>query len=226
MAHRVLTGIFMDARAVNRWARMIGGGSLAVYGIRRRDRTGAILTAVGGSIVVGAIAEGATPDDGRHDGHRMISVERSVTIDVPPAELYSYWRQLSHLPEIMRHLESVTEISPTRSRWVAHAPAGTRVSWEAEIVDDMPGQRISWRSLPHAAVPNEGSVRFQEAPANRGTEVHVRLTYDPPLGRPGAAVAKLFGEAPDVQVREDLRRFKRKMETGELPTIDGQPRGR
>ncbi|HZS62519.1 MAG TPA: SRPBCC family protein [Gemmatimonadaceae bacterium] len=201
---------------------MIGGGTLAVYGMRRRDRTGALLTAVGGSIIVGAIAEGATPVDGQ----RMIYVERSVTIDAPADELYSYWRQLSHLPEIMRHLESVTEISPTRSRWVAHAPGGTRVSWEAEIVDDTPGQRISWRSLPHAAVPNAGSVRFQEAPANRGTEVHVRLTYDPPFGRPGATVAKLFGEEPDIQVREDLRRFKRKMETGELPTIDGQPHGR
>jgi uncharacterized membrane protein len=41
----------------------------------------------------------------------------------------------------------------------------------------------------------------------------------------GKWIAALFGENPERQVREDLRNFKRVMELGEIPTIQGQPHG-
>jgi uncharacterized membrane protein len=134
-----------------------------------------------------------------------------------PGELYDYWRNLENLPRILQHLESVKEVDARRSRWVAKAPAGQTVAWDAEIINDVPGEVIAWRSLPGAGVPNAGAVTFREAPGGRGTEIKVNLEYEPPLGKLGVAVAKLFGEEPSVQVREDLRRYKNLMEAGEIP---------
>jgi uncharacterized membrane protein len=103
---------------------------------------------------------------------------------------------------------------------------GSEVAWDAEIINEIPGELIGWRTVDGARVVSAGSVRFKRAPGNRGTEVHVRLQYEPPLGQVGSAVARLFGREPSQTIREDLRRFKRLVEAGELPTIAGQPRGR
>jgi uncharacterized membrane protein len=156
-------------------------------------------------------------------GGRGLRVERTVTVLRPREELYAQWRDLARLPELMPHLESVTPIDQTRSRWVARGPAGRRLGWEAEIVADEPGHLIAWRSVEGADVDNAGSVRFEPAPADRGTEVKVRLSYAPPAGRAGGAVATLLGRGGDRQVREDLRRFKQRMETGEVAMAGRRP---
>lgn len=155
-----------------------------------------------------------------------IDVRKAATIGRPRSEIYAYWRQFENLPRFMDHLESVTERGDGVSHWVAKAPAGATVEWDAKVTEERDGEVIAWRSLDGAQIPNTGEVRFVDAPAGRGTEVHVHLSYDPPAGAIGAAFAKLFGEEPDQQVREDLRRFKRVMETGEIPTTEGQPSGR
>jgi uncharacterized membrane protein len=159
------------------------------------------------------------------DARRGVVVRRAVTVQAPAADLYRFWRHLPNLPRIMRHLRSVTETPSGRSHWIARGPAGITITWDAEIVADEPGERIAWKSIDGAMVQHAGSVRFQPAPGGRGTEIHVELAYDPPAGAAGVMVAKLFGEEPDVQIREDLRRFKQSMETGEIATTDGQPQG-
>lgn len=230
--------------SVERLASLLGGGLLALYGTRRKDLAGAALAAVG-AVLVGRGASGhcdvyeglglSTADDGialrkQHgeaavlDASRAIKVERSVTIALPAAELYRFWRNFENLPRIMRHLESVTVVDSTRSRWKAKAPAGTSVEWDAEIHNEIANELIAWKSVDEAQVPNAGSVHFAEAPGGRGTEVKVVLDYQPPAGKVGRLVARLFGEEPGQQVREDLRRFKAVMETGEAPTTEGQPR--
>jgi uncharacterized membrane protein len=153
-----------------------------------------------------------------------VHVRKSITINRSPAELYGFWRDLSRLPTIMRHLESVTDLGDGRSRWKAKAPAGASVEWEAEIVEDQPNELIAWQSVEGADVPNAGSVRFVPAPGGRGTEVHVELRYDPPGGKLGSAIAKLFGEEPGQQVDGDLRRFKQVIETGEVVLSDASIR--
>jgi uncharacterized membrane protein len=142
-------------------------------------------------------------------------VRKSVTVNRPVEELYAYWRQLENLPRFMRHLEDVQTYGDGRSHWRAKAPMGRTVEWDAEVTDDQPNRRIAWRSLPGADVSSAGSVEFRPAPGGRGTEVSVQLRYDPPGGVLGTAVAKLFGEEPEQQVSDDLRIFKRVMETGE-----------
>ena len=154
----------------------------------------------------------------------MLHVTKSITVNRPRQEVYEFWRDLEHLPTFMIHLEAVTSSGDRRSHWVAKAPGGP-VEWDAEIIEDRLGEVIAWQSLEGSEVPNGGSVRFSDAPADRGTEVRVELRYDPPGGTAGATVAKLFGEEPQQQLRDDLRRFKQVMETGEVVRSDGSLEG-
>jgi uncharacterized membrane protein len=153
-------------------------------------------------------------------GRDGVQVRQTLTITRTPAEVYAFWRDFRNLPQFMSHLEAVQVIDDRRSRWTARAPAGRMVEWEAEIVEDRPNELIAWRSLPGADVANAGSVRFARAPGDRGTELIVELRYDPPAGALGAAIAKLFGEEPNEQVKSDLRRFKQVMEVGEVVHSD------
>jgi len=125
----------------------------------------------------------------------------------------------------MTHLEKVTVNGGGRSHWVASGPGGTHVEWDAEVTEDVPAERMSWRSTQESSVPNEATVRWVPAPGGRGTEVHVELSYEPPAGAAGAAVAKLFGEEPNQQLRDDLRRFKQLLETGEIARSDSTIQG-
>jgi uncharacterized membrane protein len=150
-----------------------------------------------------------------------IRVQLATTVSRPVEEVYAFWRRLENLPRFMRHLESVEVLDERRSRWRAKAPAGTTVEWEAETVADERNRRIAWRSVEGATVPNRGAVRFVPAPAGRGTEIHVEVEYDPPAGALGAAVAKLFGEEPSRQIRDDLRRLKQLLEAGEVISAKG-----
>lgn len=196
----------------NRMISGAAGGALLLLGLRKRGMLGLGMAAVGGYLAYRA-ATGNDPVmaaaglSGNATAAKPIFVEHSVVIDRPAQAVYDFWRKLENLPQIMSHLESVTALDEKRSRWVAKAPLGTHVEWEAEIVNDKPGQRIGWHSLPGATVDNAGSVQFESLP-NGGTRVHVALSYRPPAGPLGAAVAKLFGEEPSQQIAEDLQKFK------------------
>jgi uncharacterized membrane protein len=141
-----------------------------------------------------------------------VEVERTVMIERPVSEVYHYWRNLEELPRFMRHLASVREIDSQRSHWVANAPAGTTVEWDAEIVQDLPNKRLSWHSLPDSEVMNSGVVHFSER-SHDTTEVSVYLAYAPPAGVVGARVARLLGEEPGVQIEDDLQRLKDLLES-------------
>jgi uncharacterized membrane protein len=147
-----------------------------------------------------------------------VHIERAVTIDREPSELFRYWRDFRNLPRIMNHLESVTIYDDRHSHWVAKAPLDQRVEWDAEIVRELPERLIAWRSTANAQVPNGGSVHFTPAPGGRGTELRVVLVYWPPAGKLGRVIAMMLGEEPTLQMEDDLRRFKMQMEAGEVAT--------
>jgi uncharacterized membrane protein len=157
--------------------------------------------------------------------NRARRVIKCVTINRSAEDLYRFWRRLENLPYFARHLISVKETSPTESHWVAKSPAGTTAEWDAVIVKETTNEYLAWESSPGSEIDNAGSVRFRPAPANQGTEVMVTLEYIPPVGALGALIARLYGEEPDIQVEEDLARFKAFMETGEIPTTVNQPVG-
>lgn len=154
------------------------------------------------------------------NGKQGIHARGSCIINRPPQEVYDFWRNFQNLPRFMRHLESVEDLGGGRSRWRAKGPAGTQVEWEAAIIADEPGRVITWRSLDGADVDNAGAVRFETAPGDRGTIVKVNIQYNPIGGALGAVVAKLFGEEPEQQMDDDLRRFKQVIEVGEVVVSD------
>jgi uncharacterized membrane protein len=229
-----------------RWAGLAAGGALALYGLSRRSRSGVGLAILGANVAFHSGTQGrylspllqrlplplpASWTNHESINERGVSVEHAVTVNRPADELYRYWRNLENLPQIMRHLESVSVLDDRRSHWVAKGPIGIQVEWDAEITVDRAGQALGWRSLegPRDGSPQvntTGLVYFTPDPHGEDTIIRVVLKYDPPAGKLGAAVAKIFGEDPGTQIREDLRRFKQVMETSEVPTTRGQSSNR
>ena len=160
----------------------------------------------------------------RGGGAEPMQLTAATTVNKSPQEVYDFWRGLERLPQFMHHLESVEWLDERTTRWRAAAPVG-QVGWDAELTEDVRGERIAWRSLPGTSVPNSGSVDLSPAPGARGTEVRVHLSYSVPGGRAGRAVARLLGEEPHQQVEDDLRRFKQVIETGQVVRSDGSPEG-
>ncbi|HEX8499392.1 MAG TPA: SRPBCC family protein [Pyrinomonadaceae bacterium] len=224
-------GLTPNVGEVERWACAIGGGALALFGVTRGSLGGIALALVGAALVQRGVtghcnvyeamnintAEGGALRNSENvsvPAERGTKVEKSVLINRPPAELYRYWRNFENLPRFMNHLESVTVSGGDRSHWVAKAPGGTTVEWDAEVYNEKEGELIAWRTLEGSQVASAGSVRFEEAPGGASTLVRVSLKYDPPGGKLGSLVARLFGENPDQQIDEDLGRFKQLMESG------------
>lgn len=212
---------------VERWTSLIGGGALVLTGLRERSLRGALLALAGGGLAYhGATSDKSLPEKITEAAglNNSIRVEKSVTIfNKSPEELYRFWRNFENLPSFMKHLQRVDILSDTRSHWVTRAPMDTVVEWDAEIITDQPNELIAWASVEGSDVDNSGFVRFKPATPGRGTEVKVVLEYNLPGGTLTAAIAKLFGEEPEQQIGDELRRFKMLMEAGEIATIEGQP---
>lgn len=231
---------------VERWLSMVAGGLLAAYAVKRRQTPGGMAALAGAALLyrgttghcdiyaaLGIDRAQAGPRvsaDSRSDtrqrlsGARGILVEESVTINRPLAEVFRFWRDFENLPRFMKHLTEVSNREAGISHWIAKGPAGTSVEWDARIINEVENKLIGWQSLEESMVATAGSVHFDES--DRGTRVRVRMQYDPPAGKLGAAIAWLFGEEPSIQVHEDLRRLKQLLETGEVATTEGQPSGR
>jgi uncharacterized membrane protein len=224
---------------VNDWERVASvaaGAAILAFAARRSARRPGAASAGVGLIARGltgycpvnaATGRGRTLDDPRAalSGSRGIRLDDSITINRPITEIYQFWRNLSNLPLFMDSVERVDVIDATRSHWVVRGPGGMRLQWDAEIINEVEPELIGWRSLPGADVASAGSVHFRPAPRG-GTEIRVTLQYAPPAGKAGASLAWLAGRGPSSLIREDLRRLKHILETGETPKTKGQPEGR
>jgi uncharacterized membrane protein len=234
-----------------RWLSLIAGGALATYGVKQKGGARAAATLAAAALLyrgatgrsymydamgvntaeerygrrgTGRIADRGSDTRRQLAGARGIHVEEAVTINKPLAEVYRFWRNFENLPQFMEHLETVAVREEGISHWVAKGPAGIDIEWDARIINEIENKVIGWQSLDGSTVSTAGSVHFDDT--EHGTRVRVHLQYNPPGGRVGAAVARMFGREPNQTVREDLRRFKQLMETGEIPTTEGQPSGR
>lgn len=204
-------------RTAFRWSALITGGALAVLGLSRRSKPGVAIAAAGGLL---SYAGAKT-----RTRQRELIARSSILLNCTPEEAYQFWSKFENLPLFMLHLESVTLMSETRSRWIAIGPLGKRITWDAEIAFDRKDDVIAWRSLPESEIYVDGIVKFRNAPANRGTIITVVVVYQPPAGSIGGAFAKILGKDPSFMMRQDLRRLKALIETGEIPTVEGQSHG-
>lgn len=239
-----LTDTSQNVNDVERVASAVAGGALLTYGVKVGGLGGTLLSLLGGSMLYrGATGHCHLYDamgvDTAHDSDGIrrspfskssiftgkVHVTKALTINKSQAELYEFWRNFENLPIFMRHLESVTKTGDNTSHWVAKAPLGQTVEWDAELTSDIPNERIGWKSLDGAFIPNSGVVEFLPT-RDRGTELKVVMTYEAPGGKLGEWVAWALGEEPSVQIAEDIRRFKSLMETGLIMKVEGQPSGR
>jgi uncharacterized membrane protein len=200
-----------------RWGAMVGGGMLALTGLRRGSRSGLAMAAGGGILAVAGARLKSEPA-------RLVA-SSTMQVNCSPQQAYEFWSNFENLPLFMRHLDSVSILGGGRSRWVAAGPLGSHIHWESEIVADRKGELISWRSLPGSDMEVDGYVEFRKAPGDRGTFVSANIIYSPPGGKAGSVVAKLLGKDPNFLMRQDLRRFKALIEAGEIPTVEGQSHG-
>lgn len=211
-----------------RWASAAGGTALALLGLTRPTFGGVALTLLGGALMYRGLTghcsmyqalgvstscpRGARTSIPAGEG---VKIEEAMFIQRPAAELYRYWRDFENLPTFMHHLASVEELAGNRSHWVAKTPLGMGLAWDAEVINDRPGEVIAWRSLPGSEVDCAGSVHFEEAGDQR-TRVSVVMKYDLPGGCAADALARMFGQAPEQILREDLQRFKQQVEAGSM----------
>jgi uncharacterized membrane protein len=210
------------------WVSTIAGAALAAAGYQRSNKA----LGLAGIALLGRGASGFCPVSAaigrdtssqydtraRLGGPRGVRAEAAITIYRPQIEVYAYWRNFENLPNFMDHLVEVRDIDGCRSHWVAKGPLGVPVEWRAEIINDVPPDLISWKTVDDSDVVSAGSVHFTQAPGDHGTEVRVILQYDPPAGKLGATVAWMLGEDAQHAIEEDLRRFKQLIETGEIST--------
>lgn len=220
------------------WARVIGDAmDVALLGSaalrprnRRRGRAIGALACV--APIVAADIAASVRQSSRHNqrvsvtgGHEAF-VEQVLVVSKSPQECYAFWRDLKNLPRFIPALKSVTVHDNRSSHWVMQAPGGVTLEWDSRITADEEGERIVWHSRDGAPIKHAGAIRFKPAPGGRGCIVRLLMRYEPPMGRATVGVARLLGRDPNAESRENLRRFKQLIETGEVPTTRGQPSGR
>jgi len=219
----------VNVGTVERGASLLGGVLLALDGLKRRSVGGLLEALLGG----GLIYRGSTGHCSMYSALQMntatqgvfppvVRVQKSVKVNRDPQSVYAQWRRLENLPEFMDNIESVTVLDQRRSRWVAKSPIGTYVEWESEIVEDVPGHHIAWRSVEGSPLRNSGAIGFVSQDGGRTTEVKVSVQYEPPGGYLGEAVARLLGQDAKRQLERDLCRFKQMVEGGQLAAASVQ----
>ena len=210
------------------------GGALLVRGLRRRSLRGIATAAVGGWLVsraagwdarVGETVRSEAPIDRWREDLSEASgpteVSRTVTVGKSPEELYEIWRDPERLSRVVGHFAEVTSVAEDRLRWTVEGPLDREVGWETHVVKDEPGELIRWETPSDAMLPNQGSIRFEPAPGDRGTKVTLSMRFDPPGGALGEAALRQLDVVPETIAGEALRRFKSLAETGDIQTTEG-----
>lgn len=152
---------------------------------------------------------------------------RSITIEVHrPEDIYQFFRNFENLTYFMKGIQSIRVDSPVRSHWSVQLKSGSKVEWDADIIEEIPGVMISWRSLPEGTISSTGSIWLSKAPRGRGTIVNLTMDYDLPGGKIADLATLFAGDDLDSLALTNLYRMKAYLETGEVPTTEGQSSGR
>lgn len=211
-----------------RYATIITGGFLIYCALKNfgRKPLQSLSRAAAGSALLYRGATGYCPiyEKLDIDGRKTASINTRVSIIVnkPREDVYNFWRNLANLPLFMKHIEKVEEYDGRKSRWEARIPEGSPVpiKWEAEIVKDVPGELLSWQSLPGSGIDNAGKIEFHDALGKQGTELRVMITYRPPAGNIGAGIAKLLNPVFAKIVHDDIMNFKSFLDAGKINLTD------
>ena len=213
---------------VQRSASLVGGTALVVAGARRRSLGGVALAAGGADLLYrgatgychGLAALGIDTKT-----REPVEVQRSITVEAPRGDVYARWRDPATQPPVWSHFADVTNATERGAHWRVELPLGRTLEWDSEITEDREPELIAWRSTG-GDMPNEGSVEFRDAPREYGTEITLRVRFEPPAGPLGSAAARVFDEPPKLVLAKALRRFKSLVESGEIASTERNPSGR
>jgi len=234
-AREIASGIALLSRrapAASAFSRVAGDAmDLALLGAALRSpnadpkRLMLAATTVLGVSAVDIYAAGRQTGNAFASASATESIGVSIAINSSPQKLYEFWRDFTNFPRFIQHLHAVTGSGEQRSHWIVRGPSNSKLEWDSEIVEDQPHRLIAWRTLPGSELPHHGKVTFQALEGDRGTLVHVQMHYGLPGGALGAALARVLGRDPKGLIKQDLRRLKQLLETGEIATTRGQSAG-
>ena len=212
-----------------RLAAGLAGGALALAAARRTDRLGSVLGLAGLTLLTRSVTNMELRKLAGLSGREGIDIRKTINVNAPVEEVFAFFADWENWPKFMSHVRSVTSSGAggavgERTHWVVDGPAGTTVEWDAETTRFMPNETIAWQSLEGAAVQHAGTLQFVPT-ADGTTRVHIQMSYNPPAGAVGHAVAKLFGRDPRSQMNDDLARLKTTIETRRAPSDAAQPGG-
>lgn len=198
------------------------GSIMAVTGVRTPGIPGKALSLLGMSLLARA-ASNLPPSRliGLGPARRGIEVEKTISVAAPVDQVWELWSNFENFPRFMSHLREVRKIDEGRSHWVADGPAGVPVEWDAIVTDWVPSKFIGWTSVEGSAIDTAGQVRFQPISVNE-TQIDVHMSYRPPAGAAGHAVASLLGADPKHAMDDDLMRLKSLIEEGKT-RANGEP---
>jgi uncharacterized membrane protein len=191
----------------------LGAGAV---GLARGGLVGRALLIGGGALIARAATNRSIKRlTGVGHARRMIELRKTLLVHAPIDEVYRFWIHVENFPRFMEHVRSVKrdEKNPFRSHWEVAGPGGVTMKWDAEVTRHVPDELFAWKSLPGSGVEHAGVVHFEEVGEDT-TRVHVRMTYMPPAGALGHAVASMLGADPKSRMDEDLVRFKALLEEG------------
>ncbi len=211
----MLLGQFNGAQEMGPGPRLLslGGGSLlSLYGLLRGGISGKIVMLAGLNFLSKGLTSKGLVGMLQPSSGNAISVRKNLFVNAPVEEVFNFWRNYDNFPRLMSHLEEVRDLGDGRSHWIAKGPAGVLVEWDAVMTQMQPNRVIAWESLPGSQVYNTGRVRF--TPAGEGTQVNIHMTYSPPAGAVGHAVATLFGADAKSAMDDDLNKLQSLLETG------------
>lgn len=200
-----------------------GGLLLLLYGtLLKRGLVGTLISAGGLALALrGTLNKPMNEVLGLGDRRRSVVIHKSITVHAPIHLVFDLWSRLDNFPLFMAHVREVDiEVGGPRTRWIVDGPAGTTVEFEAETTAFEPDRVIAWRTLPKQSVEHEGRVRFEEVEG--GTRVHVQMSYRPPMGVVGHAIAHILGWDPKARMDDDLARMKALLEDGKTRSHDGR----
>jgi uncharacterized membrane protein len=199
----------------------MGAGYLVLYGMARGGLIG-FFARIGGLVLGTRVLTNL--DMGRMTGMTehgdAIRIRKGLTINAPVDQVYNLWSNFENFPKFMANIESIKDLGNGRSHWVVKGPAGSRIEFDAQMVENKPNEMVAWETTKDASVKHHGQVVFKET-ANNKTQLNVNMAYTPPAGVAGHAVATLFGRDPKSEMDEDLARMKSLLEQGKT-TAEGK----
>jgi uncharacterized membrane protein len=211
-----------------RLAMGVAGGALAIYG-GGRSAIGKTARLAGFGLLARALTNMPVSELLGISPGRGIHIQKAITMRAPVQKVFHFLSNYQNLPQFLSHLREIRRLGNNTSHWVAVGPAGTPIEWDAQITHYEPNKLLAWKSLPGSTIRTAGILRLEPLPGP-ATRVSFDLSYVPPAGALGHAVASLFGANPKQALDDDLNRLKTLLETGRTkgngaPAISGFSQG-